>query len=223
MFLLIDKPKGMTSHDVVNKIRKLTGVKRVGHGGTLDPNATGLLVIGIGRESTKKLGNILLKTEKTYEGEIILGEERTTDDIKGMVVDENKSITPSKSEVLKCIKDFEGAIKQSPPQYSAVKVKGKKSYELARKGRRVNLDKREIFVKKLNLIQYDYPVLKVLAEVSSGTYIRSLARDIGRKLKTFAYLNNLRRIKVGNFAVKDAVKIDNLNETNWKKFTFDID
>lgn len=210
MLLLIDKPKGMTSHDVVNVIRQKTGIKKVGHGGTLDPNATGLLIIGVGKESTKKLGDISRNQKKTYLAEITLGEERDTDDPEGVILKKNHKIRPKLAEIKKVLNSFTGEQKQIPPRYSAIKIKGKKSYQLARAGKRIELEARDITVYSSKLLSYDYPVLKVEFEVSSGTYIRALARDIGRKLKTFAYLSALRRTRIGEYSIEDAKSLQDI-------------
>ena len=213
MLLLIDKSKGMTSHDVVDKVREITGEKKVGHGGTLDPNATGLLIVGVGRESTKKLGQISNNTKKTYRAEIFLGEERDTEDSEGMVISKARHVlVPSKNEVEYILYSFVGIQEQVPPKYSAIKISGKKAYELARKGKSVKLNPRKISIYKLKLLRYKYPLLSIEVEVSSGTYIRALARDMGRKLGMGAYLKELRRLKVGKYAVTDAVGLEKLGE-----------
>lgn len=219
MFLLVDKPKGMTSHDVVDRLRTITGERRVGHAGTLDPNATGRLILGIGRESTKKLGKISKDTRKTYMAEIVLGEERDTDDSEGKVVLKAKGVLPpGRKEVVKILREFLGEQEQIPPKYSAIKLKGKKAYELARKGMKFTLIPRKVFVHKINLIRYKYPNLEIEVEVSAGTYIRALARDIGRKLGIGAYLSELRRTKIGEYFVEDAVSLEKLTRENWKRF-----
>jgi tRNA pseudouridine55 synthase len=216
MFLLIDKVKGMTSHDVVDRVRKITGEKRVGHGGTLDPNASGLLILGVGRESTRELGKISRKTTKTYSAEIRLGEERSTDDSEGFVTQKSRGVLPpSKTEVRSVLPSFKGKQKQVPPQFSAIKIKGKKAYELARKGKRVKLKPREIEVFRIKLLQYKYPILKIEVEVSSGTYIRALARDIGRRLGCGGYLKELRRTEVGKYKIEKAVTLEEFK----KKFS----
>lgn len=210
---MIDKPKGITSHDVIDRVRRISGIKKVGHGGTLDPNATGLLIIGVGRQATKKLGEITKNTDKTYLATIILGETRDTDDSEGKIL-LKKNITekPDFSDVKKILESFVGKIEQMPPQYSAIKIKGKKAYELARKGRKVEIEPRKVEIKKIELKEYEYPLLEIETVVSSGTYIRALARDIGEKLGTGAYLKELRRLKVGEYSVKDALKLDELDK-----------
>ncbi|OGM11168.1 tRNA pseudouridine(55) synthase TruB, partial [Candidatus Woesebacteria bacterium RBG_16_34_12] len=185
MYLLIDKPKGITSHDVVDELRKITGIKRIGHAGTLDPNATGLLIVGVGRSATKELGKITKNTEKTYLAEIYLGEERDTDDAEGKILrfasltqDDNSGvpIIPSLSKVKIVLHKFIGEQEQVPPVYSAIKIKGRKAYELARRSISLSLSPRKIIIYKIKLLEYKFPILKIETVVSSGTYIRALAR-----------------------------------------------
>jgi len=220
-FLLIDKPKGVTSHDVIDEIRKITAIKKIGHAGTLDPNATGLLIIAIRRESTKKLGSLTKNTKKTYVADIFLGEERDTLDSEGKVVSTSKTI-PDFSEVKNVIKKHKGKQKQIPPIFSAIKMKGKKAYELARKGKKIEMQPREVNIYKLKLVKYKYPDLILEMEVSAGTYIRSVARDIGKNLRTGAYLKNLRRTRIGEFKVEDSFKISELSQDNWNEKMIDI-
>ncbi len=212
MILLVDKPKGWTSFDIVAKVRGILHEKKVGHGGTLDPNATGLLIIGTGAD-TKKLGEITKNTKKIYEAEIVLGENRTTDDIEGEIITRDSiGLEPSRMTMEKVLKIFIGEQMQMPPQYSAIKLKGKKAYEMARKGIEVKLEPRKINIYSIKLVSYEYPILKIICEVSSGTYIRSLARDIGQKLNTGAYLANLRRTKVGEYSVQKAISPQELQQ-----------
>lgn len=219
MFLLVDKPKGVTSHDVVDEIRKITGEQKVGHAGTLDPNATGLLIVGVGKKATKKLGNITKETRKTYQAEIFLGEERDTDDSEGVVISKAKGIlSPTETEVRLMLVTFLGKQRQTPPVYSAVKIKGKKAYELARRGKKVSLKSRKVVIYSVKLLSYKYPTLVIKVSVSSGTYIRALARDIGKRLGCSAYLKNLRRLAIGKYKVEDAVALKTLTSSNWKKF-----
>lgn len=210
MMLLIDKPKGITSHDVVDRVRKITGERRVGHGGTLDPNATGLLIVGVGREDTKKLGDITTKTRKTYIGELTLGVSTTTDDTEGDIVETKPVPELTIEEVAAVLKQFVGPQQQMPPIYSAIKQNGQKAYELARKGIAMKLLPRDVEVFSLTIVSFEAPLLTVECDVSSGTYIRSLARDIGIALGTVAHLSNLRRTKVGTFDVTDAVTLEKL-------------
>ena len=223
MFLLIDKPKGMTSHDVVDEVRKVTGQKKVGHAGTLDPNATGLLIVAVGRESTKKLGG-LLKKDKVYEAQLILGETRDTDDVEGKILEKIEvNNPPTTEEVKKVLKSFIGKQKQAPSIYSAIKVKGKKAYELAREGKKVELEPRDIEIFEIHLLKYEFPTLKINIKVSSGTYIRSLARDVGEKLESGAYLKELRRTQIGFYSVEDAVQLKSLDNKMYRKRAFNID
>lgn len=207
MILLIDKPKGITSHDVVHRVRKITGEKKVGHGGTLDPNATGLLIVGVGRESTKKLSEIAQNTKKTYEAEIVFGERRDTDDVEGKVLSTNSVVKPTQEEVLQVVQSFLGEQEQMPPSYSAIKLNGKKAYQLARKGEIPELKPRKITIYEIKVDSYEYPVLKVTVTVSSGTYIRAIARDIGEKLGCGAFLQELRRTQIGEFSIKNATSL----------------
>ena len=224
MFLLIDKPKGITSHDVVDEVRKITGEMKVGHAGTLDPKATGLLIVGIGRESTKKLGKLAKDTKKTYTAEIYLGEERDTDDSEGVVISKAKGVlVPGEKEIRLILLSFLGEQKQTPPIFSAIKVGGKKSYNLARKGKKINLGTRDISIHSIKLLAYKYPLLKIVATVSSGTYVRALARDVGKKIACGAYLRNLRREAIGKYSVEKSHKLVKLNNKNWKKFAIDIE
>jgi tRNA pseudouridine55 synthase len=222
MFFLFDKPSGITSHDVVDRIRKITKERKVGHGGTLDPFASGLLIIAVGRDSTSKLG-FFLGLDKEYEAEITLGEERITDDITGEAREDVPKIkrVPKKEEIISVLESFIGEQNQVPPFFSAIKNKGVKSYELARKGKFINLKPRKITIYSIRLLDYQYPRLKVICRVSSGTYIRSLARDIGRKLKTGAFLSSLRRISIGEFNISQAVSLDSLKSQNWKSYAFE--
>lgn len=218
MFLLINKPKGITSHDVIYKLRKITGVKKIGHGGTLDPAAEGLLIVGVERESTKKLGEVTQNTTKTYEAEIYLGATSSTDDTEGIISIVNKNLIPTKVDILKVLDSFKGESQQTPPVYSAIKLSGKKAYELARIGKEFKLESRKITIYSIKLIEYQHPKLKILCEVSAGTYIRALARDIGEKLTTGAYLLSLRRTKVGNYDISKSVALDQLTSDNWKDY-----
>ena len=207
MILLIDKPKGWTSFDVVAKVRGTLHEKKVGHGGTLDPNATGLLIIGTGND-TKKLDDITKNQNKTYEAEIILGATSTTDDVMGTITqtqrDSSATLRMTETEIKKLLKSFEGEQMQMPPQFSAIKINGKKSYDQARKGIEVKLTPRKVTIYSIKLIEYKYPLLKIICEVSSGTYIRSIARDLG------GYLNELRRTKVGEYTVQKAINLSEL-------------
>ncbi|MEX1995389.1 MAG: tRNA pseudouridine(55) synthase TruB [Candidatus Saccharimonadales bacterium] len=211
--LLVDKPLDWTSHDVVAKVRSIikTGTAqkiKIGHTGTLDPAATGLLVLVLG-SYTKKASDFS-KLDKTYEAELTLGQESTTGDNEG----EKRKISgkqPTLGEIEEVLKRFTGKIKQTPPVYSAIKVDGQRAYRLARQGKQIKLESREVSIYKVSDITYDYPRLGFTARVSSGTYIRSLAEDIGQSLGTGAYLSALRRTKVGQLSLKDAQNLSELS------------
>jgi tRNA pseudouridine55 synthase len=209
--LLIDKPKCWTSFDVVAKVRGMvkqsTGQKRpkVGHAGTLDPLATGLLIILVGDYCKK--AQEYSKLDKTYEVELKLGDTSTTDDAEGEITKISDKI-PSKDEVLAAIDSFIGDIEQIPPIYSAIKIDGKRAYKLAREGEQPEMKPRPVTIHSITNIDYKYPFISFTTEVSSGTYIRSLARDVGEKLRSGAYMTNLRRTTVGNFDIKSAHQID---------------
>jgi tRNA pseudouridine55 synthase len=201
--LLVDKPKGWTSHDVVAKVRgrlkKEAGHKvKVGHTGTLDPLATGLMVLMVG--SYCKRAGEFSKLGKTYEVVMTLGETSITGDAEGeKTIVNNKQ--PPETGIKSALSEFMGEIHQVPPAYSAIKVDGKQAYKLAREGKEVKLEPRKVTVHSIQLADYSYPEVRFTAKVSSGTYIRSLVEDIGKKLGTGAYMSDLRRISIDRFDV----------------------
>jgi tRNA pseudouridine55 synthase len=205
----INKPIGMTSHDVVDIVRKKTGVRRVGHGGTLDPLASGVLVIAVGRENTKRLDEFV-KGEKEYIATIYLGANSTTDDGEGEKQNVNVKSIPQISDIKESIKLFIGNIQQIPPIYSSVKIAGKPSHRRVRRGEDIKLESREVLIKNIEILEYDYPILRLNVTTGPGVYIRSLARDIGEKLKTGGYLEGLIRTRVNTFALSEAKKLDDL-------------
>ena len=210
MILNVKKPKGMTSHDVVDKVRQITKEKRVGHAGTLDPFATGVLIIATTREDTKKLGDISKNTKKEYVATLELGKTSTTGDPEGEI----SLITinyPNLKRVRETLKLFIGEIKQTPPSYSAIKVTGVPAYKLARRGQRVELSSRNVTIDTLDLLLYNPPLLKIRVVCGAGTYIRSLAKDIGEKLNTGAYLTELERTRVGDFKIEDSIPLAKLS------------
>lgn len=209
-FLLVDKPRDWTSHDVVAKLRGITGIRKIGHAGTLDPMATGLLVVGIGR-ATKQLAGITGQT-KAYEGEITLGAVSDTDDAEGVITPRQLVHEPELADVVRALESFQGILQQLPPAYAAIKHKGRKLYELARTGRDVPREPRSVVVHELILDTYSWPRVQFHCVVSKGTYIRALARDIGEQLECGGYLSALRRTAIGAFDVSDAVSIDDLQE-----------
>lgn len=217
--LLIDKPEGPTSHDMVGLVRRLLTQPprhqkaKVGHTGTLDPFATGLLIVAIG--SATRLIQFTHEFDKEYEALVILGAESTTDDVTGEIktlqeVPTNEAEThftePTIQQIGQMLKKFTGSIDQMPPTYAAIKVKGRKLYEYAREGETVSVTPRRVTIHSIELLRYEYPELQIKVRCSTGTYIRALARDIGRELLTGAYLTALRRTRIGNFDVKNAVE-----------------
>ena len=210
--LLVDKPTGWTSFDVVGKVRSLikqaTGQKiKVGHTGTLDPAATGLLILVLG-SYTKRAGE-LSKLDKVYEALLTLGSTSSTADSEGKI-EQKSTHQPTQLEVKNVLNKFVGETQQTPPAFSAIKVGGQRAYKLARAGQPVELEARKVTIYSLENVKYDYPKLTFTTHVSSGTYIRSLAQDIGEQLSTGAYLSALRRTKVGQFDTKDAITIEDL-------------
>ena len=205
----IYKPQGPTSNAIVQKVKRITGVKKVGHAGTLDPLAKGVLVIGVGREATKKLGEVVAK-EKEYLADVFLGAGSTTDDLEGEKSEVEISHKPELGDIEKAVEKFKGNIIQVPPIYSAIKVKGKEAYKLARKGEEVEMKPRSALVKEIEISKYNWPHLELRIVTGPGVYIRSLARDIGRELKTGGYLYSLERTRVGDFKKEDATTLEEL-------------
>ncbi len=203
--LLIDKPAGLTSHDVVDRVRRAMGVRKVGHAGTLDPSATGLLLIGVGRAT--RLLRFLGDFEKVYEGTGVLGVETTTLDADGEAVRESPVDVPE-SALREAMARFVGRIDQVPPAYSAVKVGGEKLYRAARAGRTVEAAPRSVEVFAFDLANFASPRFDFTVRCSAGTYVRALVADVGRRLGCGAHLERLRRMAIGPFSVDDAVTPD---------------
>lgn len=216
--LLIDKPQGWTSFDVVNYVRKLVATAegkkpkncKVGHTGTLDPLATGLLVLLVGKEYTRRAAE-LSKLDKTYEVTIKLGETSTTADEEGEKTTVSHT-APTETAVRAALERFRGQIMQTPPAFSAMKIGGKRAYELARKGQEVKLEPRPVTIYDIRDVHYDYPFVHFTCDVSSGTYIRSLAVDIGETLGTGAHLAALRRTRIGESSVDAALPLNDLSQ-----------
>jgi len=202
----VNKPKGITSHDVVDIIRKKTGIRRVGHGGTLDPMAEGVLVIAVGRENTKSLDQFV-KGEKEYIAEIFLGANTDTYDSEGIIKNVNFNIIPNIGKIEETIKLFVGNISQIPPIYSSIKIAGKPAHRRVRAGQDVVLSPREVFIKKIDILLFEFPILKLNVTTGPGVYIRSLAYDIGKKLATGGYLKSLVRTRVNTFKLKEAIDL----------------
>ena len=220
-FLLINKRSGPTSHDVVDSLRIITGIRKIGHAGTLDPFASGLLLMALGRQATKRIDQFV-KKDKTYIATLGLGTTTDTYDRKGVKI-EKDCIKPDEEKIKKVLNDFIGEQEQIPPMFSAKKIKGKKLYELARKGIEIERKPSQINIYNIKLLNFSWPVLKLEVHCSTGTYIRSLANDIGEKLNCGAYLEELERTKIGDFDIKKAYEVDNLTKDNWKGFLFQID
>lgn len=208
--LLIDKPAGWTSHDVVARVRRLTGQPRAGHTGTLDPFATGLLVICLGRAT--RLAEYLTAHEKGYVGEIVLGVETDTGDCEGEVVARGEIPALDEDALGRVSARFTGRISQVPPAYSAVKVAGQRAYDLARRGENVELAARDVDIFDLRLERAGTDRLRIAVRCGPGTYIRSLARDIGRELGCGAHLAMLRRTSSGRLRVEDALELAELEQ-----------
>lgn len=207
--ILIDKPAGMSSFGVVARVRRKLrdefGHKvKVGHTGTLDPFATGLLILLSGK-NTKKSSEFL-KLDKVYEASIKLGYVSDTGDTEGEIVEKSDKKVEL-DEISKVLKDFEGETLQRPPKFSAIKINGQRAYKLARAGKDFEVPTRKVTIYSIEILEYNYPILKIRCHVSSGTYIRTLAEDIGEKLGTGAYCEALRRLKIGEYDVKDAEKL----------------
>lgn len=210
--LLVDKPGGMTSHDVVARARRALGTRKIGHAGTLDPMATGLLVLGV--EGATRLLTFVVGLDKTYEATIRLGVATDTDDADGEVVSRSDASAVDTAAVLESISALTGRISQIPSTYSAIKVDGRRAYDLARSGQEVQLKAREVTVSRFDVVaerRADAVVdLDVVVDCSSGTYIRSLARDLGAALGVGGHLIALRRTRIGPFDVADADEADAL-------------
>ncbi|PID32220.1 tRNA pseudouridine(55) synthase TruB [Candidatus Saccharibacteria bacterium] len=214
--LLIDKPRHWTSFDVVNYVRRhvaaAEGKKpknvKVGHTGTLDPLATGLLVLLIGKDYTRRAA-AMSKHDKTYQVTMHLGANSSTGDAEGELRRVSDTV-PTKQAIGELLDTFLGESQQIPPAYSAIKVQGKRAYQLAREGKAVQLEPRTIRINRISLESYEYPTVRFTCEVSSGTYIRSLVQDIGHELGTGAYMSDLRRTTVGEYDIQAAVPPDAL-------------
>ncbi|HYH74713.1 MAG TPA: tRNA pseudouridine(55) synthase TruB [Candidatus Saccharimonadales bacterium] len=228
--LLIDKPREWTSFDAVNKTRRIiqysdlnvTHKKRfpVGHTGTLDPLATGLLVLLLGKYT--KRAPALTKLDKTYEVTMRLGMTSTTGDEEGDKTTVS-DVQPSQEAVEAALRQFQGDIMQKPPIYSAIKINGQRAYKLARAGKAPEMEARPATIRSIQLTGYAYPIVTFTAEVSSGTYIRSLVEDIGAVLQTGAYMSDLRRTKVGQFTIANAITIDALSPEAIEAHAFQLD
>jgi tRNA pseudouridine55 synthase len=218
--LVVDKPVGMTSHDVVQAIRNGTGLRRAGHTGTLDPRASGVLVILVG--PAVRLSEYVSASDKRYQAIIRLGGSTDTFDSEGKVTLSKDPLNVTEEQFNTALQTFVGEIEQTPPPYSAVKVQGRKAYEMARQGEEVDLTPRKITVHHLEVLEWAPPEVVIDVHCSSGTYVRSLANDLGVMLGCGAYLVGLRRTKSGRFSLRDSVPLRKLQEAftagNWYQY-----
>lgn len=200
------KPKGPTSHDIINRLRRLTGEYRIGHAGTLDPLASGVLVVGIGRDATKVLAREV-KKEKEYKAIVRFGATSTTDDAGGEVTPHAVAHKPTRAEVKASLAPMIGRILQVPPAFSAVKKAGVKAYKRARRGNEVKLEPRLVEVKNIEIAAYRWPRLTLTITTGPGAYIRSIARDLGNALGVGGYVQELQRIRVGDYRIDTALRL----------------
>lgn len=221
--VLINKEKNCTSRDVVNQVSKILKTKKIGHTGTLDPIATGVLVLCIGKAT--KLVEVITSYDKEYEAEVILGIKTDTKDITGKILKEEKAII-SKENIEECLKKMIGTYNQTVPIYSAVKINGKKLYEYARNNEEIELPKRKVTIKELKLIsdityEKEKTKFKIKCHVSKGTYIRSLIEDIATNLNTIGTMENLKRTKQGNFQITSANTIQDIENNKFKIYSIE--
>ena len=208
-WIFIDKPKNITSFKVIKKLKKILNIKKIGHTGTLDPFATGILAIALG-EATKSIH--YLNQNKVYKFNVVFGELKDTDDITGKTI-KKSNILPTLDGIDQCIKNFIGKQRQIPPQFSALKVNAKRAYKLARNNQKFELKAKDVFIKSIecsgpkNKNEYSF-----IMECSTGTYVRSIARDLGKMLGTYAYVSELRRVKIGKIEEKDIILLDKFEE-----------
>lgn len=210
--LLVDKPQGRTSFSLIRSLRRLTGIRKIGHAGTLDPFATGVMILLIGREYTR-LSDTLLLQDKEYAAEVHLGVSTDTYDCDGKVVARSKKV-PTLLQIESALEHFQGEIEQIPPMYSAKKIKGKKLYELARQGEEIERQPAIVRV-KTTLLSYAYPYLSLKVSCSKGTYIRSIAHELGQRLGCGAHLSQLKRTRSGQFTIDACMDGNLLDESGF--------
>jgi len=210
----IHKPAGMTSHDVVARLRKIIGIKKIGHAGTLDPEVTGVLPVCIGKAT--RITEYMMELPKTYQGELTLGISTTTQDFTGEVVEDRKVKELKKEQVEEVFRSFTGEIEQIPPMYSSVKIKGKKLYELARKGEEIERKPRKVTIYELKFLHLDskkdYPTIDFIVTSSKGTYVRTLCVDIGKRLGYPAHMSKLSRIKSSGFTIDQSYSLEEIEQ-----------
>lgn len=218
--LNVYKPVGMTSYDVVHKLKKICGTGKIGHTGTLDPAASGVLPVCVGKAT--KIVDYIMSDKKVYKAHLKLGITTDTYDAEGTILSE-ASVSASNDEVVKVINSFVGEIMQLPPMYSAIKVNGKRLYELARKGIEIEREKRKIFIYSIKILDLSLPDVIFLVECSKGTYIRSLCFDIGTQLGCGGTMWGLERVKSGIFSVENSVKLEDLSSQNYENHMISIE
>jgi len=206
-FIVINKPLGVTSQWMVNRIKKLFSARRVGHVGTLDPFATGVLPIALGKAN--RLAEVIHSQPKSYVAELSFGFKTSTGDLEGDIIAQS-DIIPSPKDIAEILPEFIGQIEQTPPKYSAIKVEGRRAYELARQGQELTLPTRKVEIYSLEALEFRACTLKLAISCSSGTYIRSLAEDIAERLGAYGYLSNLVRTSVGAFSIESSITIEEL-------------
>jgi tRNA pseudouridine55 synthase len=211
--LILDKPTGLTSHDAVQRVRRISGVRRAGHAGTLDPLASGVLLVCVGPAT--RLVEYLVGHDKTYETTVRLGQATTTYDVEGDITRE-RPVQVDESQITAALDAFRGPIRQQVPAYSAVKRDGQPLYKSARRGDEVELPVREVVIHSLELLAYEPPLLSLRVVCSAGTYIRSLAHDLGEALGCGGHVAGLRRTAVGEFTLAEAISLDELTPENWQ-------
>ena len=220
-FINFNKAAGVTSHDAVNFVRKIFQTKKVGHGGTLDPAAFGILPVAVGRAT--KFIEYLADCDKTYRAEIFFGLETDSGDLDGEIISEQKNfLMPSIEELQNSAKNFVGEIEQTPPKFSAIKINGRKAYDLARKNLDFEMPKRLVKINRFEILQVEKNVVTAEIDCAKGTYIRSLAVDFGKSLNLPAVLKSLQRTRVGNFFIENAVTLENLKNAP-EKFLLPIE
>jgi tRNA pseudouridine55 synthase len=203
--LLVNKPVGITSFDVIRRLRRQTGVRKIGHAGTLDPKARGLMLMLFGTATKQAMS--LTKLDKRYVAEIRLGATSPTGDAEGELTPGSDRV-PSKGEVEAALSKLTGELTQVPPVYSAIKIQGKEAYKRVRAGETVEIPARNVTIYENQLTGYDYPIVKLNARVSSGTYIRTLAEDLGKLIGTGAYLSGLVRTEVGKYSIENSISLE---------------
>lgn len=210
--LIINKPKGYTSHDIVNIVKKELNITKVGHAGTLDPNATGVLPVLIGNAT--KISKYLIEHDKVYIAELKLGEKSSTGDLEGEIIEKKSVPKLNEDQIKDTLKLFLGKQQQIPPMYSSIKINGKKAYEYARKGLKVEMEPREIEIMNISLIKFQDNIITFKVKCSKGTYIRVLCEDIAKSLGTVGLMKELCRIKVNEFDIKNSVTLDDIKNGN---------